>query len=103
MGVQEFSESDFLPVMQTGEEVAASIAKRFGVSVKEMLGVKRDQHVMRARRVLYRKLHEELHWSYSSIGRFVGGRDHTTVRQVLLYETDEEFRMERKLRHTSER
>jgi chromosomal replication initiator protein len=48
------------------------------VEPEELLGVSRLGMLIPARFALYMALHQR-GWSYAAIGRFVGGRDHTTV------------------------
>jgi chromosomal replication initiation ATPase DnaA len=64
----------------TAEQAAKEVAQRHGVRLREMLGPSRETHLVRARLELYRILRAPpFSWSYPSIGRFVGGRDHTTI------------------------
>jgi hypothetical protein len=64
--------------LPSGDLVAKVIARKFNVSVPVLLGQDRHRKVMRARKTLYRTL-RAMGWSYSEIGEFVGGRDHTTI------------------------
>jgi hypothetical protein len=55
------------------------IVARYGVSVTELASARRSRDVVRARHHLMWLLRQETHWSLPHIGRFLGGRDHTTV------------------------
>ena len=69
----------------SAEQAAEEVARRHGVRVREMLGPCRETHLVRARLDLYRVLRAEpFSWSYPSIGRFVGGRDHTSILYALM-------------------
>jgi chromosomal replication initiation ATPase DnaA len=63
-------------------ELAGAVAREYGIDVPEMLGPSRFGHLVRARAALYRQLRQR-GWSYPAIGRFAGGRDHTTVMYAL--------------------
>jgi chromosomal replication initiation ATPase DnaA len=68
----------------TADQAAEEVAQRHGVSVREMKSASRETHLVRARLELYRILRAPpFSWSYPSIGRFVGGRDHTTIIQAV--------------------
>jgi chromosomal replication initiation ATPase DnaA len=95
MSAIEFDEAHFLSAeaallraMNTprmaATELAARIAARHGLQAAWILGKQRTPHIMRARVELYRALREPpFSWSYPAIGRFVGGRDHTTIIAAL--------------------
>ena len=50
----------------------------FCVEPEDLLGPSRFGFLIPARFALYKALSER-GWSYAAIGRFVGGRDHTTI------------------------
>lgn len=62
----------------SAEGILADVADAHGVALRDVLGREMTKHVMAARRELYARL-RGLGWSYPSIGRFCGGRDHTTI------------------------
>ena len=69
-------------VSHDADAIAGEIAHRHGITVVDLKGPSRVAHLSRARHELYRRL-RELGWSFPTIGRFVGGRDHTTVIKAL--------------------
>lgn len=64
------------------DSIAVAVAGRHGVSLEDMLGPGREAHLVEARADVYRAL-RAAGWSYPRIGRFVGGRNHTTVMHAL--------------------
>jgi hypothetical protein len=60
-------------------ELRDRICARYGVSQVEIVSARRSREVVRARHHLMWLLRKETHWSLPHIGRFLGGRDHTTV------------------------
>jgi chromosomal replication initiation ATPase DnaA len=77
--------------------VLSEISRRSGVPQAVILGRSRSQTVARARLALYRAL-REMKMSYPEIGRFVGGRDHSTVIAVMKYAEDPAYREKLKVR-----
>jgi hypothetical protein len=69
-------------VPRDASQIAAEISARHCMPIKSIMGPSRHKSVMRARRDLYRAM-RNIGWSYPEIGRFVGGRDHTTVMSAL--------------------
>jgi len=88
MSVKEFTPEELdgaLPhsvLHRSPEDLAAFVAKRHGISVKDLLGRARHPHLHAARVELYRALRAQ-DWSFPSIGKFVGGRDHTSILYAL--------------------
>ena len=88
MGCIEFTEHDLaLPeesvAKRSGADaLAVEVARMHGLRVGDMLGPSRNPALTRARADLYRRL-RACGWSYPMIGRFCGGRDHTTVMSAL--------------------
>lgn len=96
MSVRELSEADLdCPIIRPrsgvaelprsialeADRLADEVARRWGTTSKEMLSNgpgSRVKHLAAARAELYLALRAR-GWSYPSIGRFAGGRDHTTV------------------------
>jgi len=63
------------------QQLAEEIAHRWGATASEMLSNRpgsRVKHLAAARTELYVALRAR-GWSYQAIGKFAGGRDHTTV------------------------
>ena len=65
------------------EAEARAVARRYGLPLAQLLGPSSTPHsrsgtAPAARRELYVALRAR-GWSYPQIGRFCGGRDHTTV------------------------
>ena len=85
MSTREFSQEELdsrvQHVPRSPQEHAEGIAKKHGISVKDMIGKGRHRHLCAARVELYRALRDQ-GWSYPAIGRFVH-RDHTTVIMAL--------------------
>jgi hypothetical protein len=65
--------------MGTARRILKEVADEGGVPVSELIGPWRTQHIVHLRqKAMYRLRHETL-MSLPQIGRFMGGRDHTTV------------------------
>lgn len=60
-------------------DVVAQVAAEFGVSVLDIKSERRGRHLCKARLKFYWRAARETKHSYPEIGRFCGGRDHTTV------------------------
>jgi hypothetical protein len=64
-------------------EIIRAVAKRHGVTAKEILGTDRNHKVMAARNEAIREIFAARpHWSYPDIGRLFR-RDHTTIMHHL--------------------
>lgn len=61
------------------EEVLTSVANAFGINVERMLSRDRSREVALPRQIAMYLLREESNASLPSIGKTLGGRDHTTV------------------------
>jgi hypothetical protein len=61
-----------------GRELVTSVARDFDISHGELIGDCRANEFVDARSVVSRVLHDR-GWSYPQIGRLLGGRDHSTV------------------------
>jgi len=55
------------------------VAQQTGLTIQEVIGQQRNPNVVAARHYLMWRLRRETTWSLPEIGRFLGGRDHTTV------------------------
>jgi len=61
------------------DRVARVVAKYFSLSVADLKSDSRRRHIATARRILVYLAREHCEKSFSQIGKFLGGRDHTTV------------------------
>lgn len=59
--------------------IAAEIAAMHGVTVADQIGPSRIATIARARHHAMWRMYQEPHLSLTMIGRYLGGRDHTTV------------------------
>jgi chromosomal replication initiation ATPase DnaA len=88
MGILEFTEEEISAHRLAGETLTFDAAvlrvmERHGIeSSRGLLARDRHQHVVRARQELYAILRAQ-GWSYPSIGRACGGRDHCTIMHAL--------------------
>ena len=64
-------------------EVLASVAAQYGVAVKRLSSPNRDRHSVDARIQAARRLREECLLSLKQIGHLLGGRDHSTIINLL--------------------
>jgi chromosomal replication initiator protein len=60
-------------------DVVKAICKHYDIKKDELLGKKRNKEIVFPRQVLIFLLREELDLPYKSIGRELGGKDHTTI------------------------
>jgi chromosomal replication initiator protein len=63
----------------TAELVINTVAEYFGVSPEDLKGKTREKKIAFARQVAMYLLREEIHSSWTAIGRELGGRDHSTI------------------------
>ena len=63
----------------TIESITNTVAKYYGVKVKELYGKSRKQLIVVARQVAMYLSHKYTQTAYKQIGRVFGGRDHSTV------------------------
>jgi chromosomal replication initiator protein len=71
----------------TKKRIAEGVCERHGITVGELVSAARHKHLAYARREFCYLAIEACRWSSPEIGRWLGGRDHTTV----LY-ADERYR-----------
>lgn len=64
---------------QGGRKLAKAVAKAHGISFKEMISVRRQKGLCRARQQAMWELREHTDLSLPQIGKLLGNRDHTTV------------------------
>jgi len=60
-------------------DITKTVCKHYDIKKDELLGKKRNKEIVFPRQVLIFLLREELDLPYKSIGRELGGRDHTTI------------------------
>jgi chromosomal replication initiator protein len=74
---------DIIPSAQartvTLEHIKTTVSHFYGISVEEMIGKRRDRHIVFPRQVAMFIIREETATSLPAIGQAFGGRDHTTV------------------------
>ena len=61
------------------ESLLSIIAKYFNISKEDILSKKRNKHLVYPRQILCYLLKEQANYSYPAIGKFLNGRDHTTI------------------------
>jgi hypothetical protein len=78
---------DYIPAGH--REIVAAIAADMDVSLADVIGLKRSRAIMQARLVAYKVLSSRGTNSLAQVGRWIGGRDHSTVINGLRkYEKD---------------
>jgi len=72
---------DFKVSVKTMKEIAVEILADFpGVTLDDIRGPRRTRYIVRPRQLaMYRIIRERPDLSYPMVGKFFGGRDHTTV------------------------
>ncbi len=68
---------DYIP--SGHREIVAAIAADMDVSLADVIGLKRSKPIMQARLVAYKVLSSRGTNSLAQVGRWLGGRDHSTV------------------------
>jgi hypothetical protein len=68
---------DYIP--SGHREIVAAIAADMDVSLADVIGLKRSKPIMQARLVAYKVLSSRGTNSLAQVGRWIGGRDHSTV------------------------
>lgn len=63
----------------TMREIASEVAHRHGLTLEDLKGPSRRQEISQPRQEAMALMCAERRWSLPQIGRFFGGRDHTTV------------------------
>lgn len=59
--------------------IAHEVAKKHGITVNELMAHRRNKKYAYARFEFCWRAHHETRHSYPRIGKFLGGRDHTTI------------------------
>ena len=68
-----------LPARLSMAEIAAVVADRQGVSPAEIRGRGRTRRLVVARQAFMAEAYAQGRWSQPTIGRWLGGRDHSTI------------------------
>lgn len=63
----------------TFKKILETVVAYYDIEIKDICGAKRDQNLVKARQIVCYLARKELNQSYPSIGRELGGRDHTTA------------------------
>jgi len=67
------------PKIITPKKVLEEVAEFYNLTEKELLKKNREKEIVRPRQIVMYLLKNDLKSSYPEIGRFFGGKDHTTV------------------------
>lgn len=67
------------PCASVRKELLLQTMERHGFSLDELLSQRRQLKLVKARQELYARLQQHTRMSYPQIGRYLGGRDHTTI------------------------
>src|SRR5262245_45627463 len=67
------------PDQLTPERIVAAVAERFGVKCEALCGMRRTRTISMPRQVAMYLMRQLTDLSLTEVGRFFGGRDHTTV------------------------
>ena len=74
------ADSIILPTRKAlARQIVQEVAAKHGVTFEEIVSMRRQQHIVDARNEVYFRLRNETTWSFPSIGRFLGDRDHSSV------------------------
>lgn len=68
-----------LPSRETMRDIVSRVSAQHDISVDLIKGPRRDKPIFRARAQAMYEIRQRTSQSYPAIGRFFGGRDHTTV------------------------
>lgn len=63
----------------TAKQLIDIVANYFGITTDQVLGKSREQKLSFPRQIIMFLMREELSYSYPTIGKEIGGRDHTTA------------------------
>ena len=70
--------------LDVARDIVDAAALAHGVCVADLMGDRFIRKFAHARQDAYWRVRERLGWSYPHIGRFFGGRDHTTILHGIL-------------------
>jgi hypothetical protein len=68
-----------IPTPIRAKRILAAVCERHGFTIDEVKGDRRFTKLVLARQEAFWRLKTETRWSLPQIGRFMGGKDHTTV------------------------
>lgn len=68
-----------MPNAITWRNIVAETAKKYGQTVKAIMGPNQMPHTSKARQECFYRMAQELGYGHSQIGRLIGNRDHSTV------------------------
>lgn len=75
-----FADSIVHPTTKSkARQIVREVAEAHGVTIEEIVSMRRRQPLCDARNEVYWRLRTETTWSFPRIGQFLGDRDHTTV------------------------
>lgn len=63
----------------TAMQLIETVANYYGITIDQIVGKSREQRLSFPRQIIMYLMREELDYSYPSIGKEIGGRDHTTA------------------------
>lgn len=66
------------------ESLLTLVAKFFNLTKEELLSKRRNKHLVYPRQILCYLLKEDANYSYPAIGKFLNGRDHTTILHAVI-------------------
>ena len=67
------------PATKTVRQIIEEVAAKHGVTVLELLSIRRKPKICTARREAYYRCSTETTLSFPTIGKHFGGRDHSTI------------------------
>lgn len=75
----EHCEGEVTPAPKTARGIARQVAAKHKIGVNEILSGRRSRYIVIARQETYWRCRNETTLSLPQIGRFLGGKDHTSV------------------------
>jgi chromosomal replication initiation ATPase DnaA len=74
----------YLPEYDRAKRIVQMVANSHGVPIEAIYGRLKDRETSAARKLAIHRVREACPgWSYPALGRFFGGRDHTTIMHAL--------------------
>ena len=62
-----------------GSQIVREVCVKYNISMEDLISERRHQKIVQPRQEAMYRLCTETDWSLPRIGRYLGGRDHTTV------------------------
>lgn len=62
-----------------GSQIVREVCIKYGISMEDLISERRHKQIVQPRQEAMYRLATETDWSLPRIGRYLGGRDHTTV------------------------